>query len=111
MCFHFSKCCPVSKVWDVRLTMERSRAIKCPSVQYQLAGSKKVQQALALPGVVERFIKDPDVVKKIRATFAGLYPLEHVRFLPLVERTIFFHDHHWVCAVDCRRAVALCHTQ
>ncbi|WAR11946.1 GSHB-like protein, partial [Mya arenaria] len=31
---------------------------KCPSVHLQLAGCKKVQQELATPGAVERFIKD-----------------------------------------------------
>ena len=28
--------------WGVRLLLERSRAIKCPSVEYHLAGTKKV---------------------------------------------------------------------
>ena len=60
--------------------MERSRAIKSPTVQYQLAGSKKVQQAMALPEAVEQFISDPETVKRIRSTFAGLYPLDHVSY-------------------------------
>jgi hypothetical protein len=34
------------KCWDARLTIERSTAIKCPSIGYHLAGTKKVQQAL-----------------------------------------------------------------
>jgi len=33
---------PTEKEWDIRLLIERSRAIKCPSVQYHLAGTKKV---------------------------------------------------------------------
>lgn len=28
--------------WDVRLMIERSKALKCPSIQYHLAGTKKV---------------------------------------------------------------------
>lgn len=28
--------------WDARITIERSRAIKCPSIHYHLAGTKKV---------------------------------------------------------------------
>lgn len=28
--------------WDARLLMERSLAIKCPSIHYHLAGTKKV---------------------------------------------------------------------
>lgn len=33
---------PTEKEWQVRLLIERSRAIKCPSIQYHLAGTKKV---------------------------------------------------------------------
>lgn len=32
--------------WAARLKVERSTAIKCPSIGYHLAGTKKVQQAL-----------------------------------------------------------------
>ena len=35
--------------------IERSLAIKSPSIQYHLAGTKKVQQALAAPGTLERY--------------------------------------------------------
>jgi len=41
---------PTEREWDARLMMERSLAIKCPSIQYHLAGTKKIQQALASPG-------------------------------------------------------------
>lgn len=62
--------------WDVRLRMELSRAIKCPSVQYHLAGTKKVQQVLAKPGVLERFFTNKSTVDKLLATFTGLYSLD-----------------------------------
>ncbi len=62
----------------MRLTLERSRAIKCPSAGYHLAGTKKVQQILVHPGVLERFIHDTDAVQRIRATFAGQYSLDLV---------------------------------
>lgn len=64
------------KEWSARLLMERSRAIKCPTVRSQLSGAKKVQQELARPGAVERFVKDAAAVQRIRATFAGLYSLD-----------------------------------
>lgn len=67
---------PSDKIIQARLDMERSKAIKCPSVHYQLAGCKKVQQALANPGTLERFVKDESVLKRIRATFAGQYSLD-----------------------------------
>ncbi|KAM9350287.1 glutathione synthetase-like [Symphorus nematophorus] len=65
------------QAWDARLLMERSRAVKCPDISTHLAGTKKVQQALARPGVLEKFFPDqPQVVEQIRATFAGLYTLD-----------------------------------
>ncbi|XP_069113873.1 glutathione synthetase-like [Argopecten irradians] len=64
------------KDWDTRLMIERSKAIKCPSVQYQLAGTKKVQQELCRPGAVERFIDDVDIALSIRETFAYQYSLD-----------------------------------
>lgn len=67
---------PSEKEWNVRLMMERSLAVKCPSVHMQLAGSKKIQQELARPGVVERFLRDPDICRRIRDTFAGQYSLD-----------------------------------
>ncbi|CAK8684781.1 unnamed protein product [Clavelina lepadiformis] len=62
--------------WDVRLKLEKSCAILCPSVGYQLAGCKKMQEVLAQPNVLEKFIDDEDVVQKMRSTFAGLYALD-----------------------------------
>ena len=45
--------------------MERSKAIKSPSIHYHLAGTKKVQQELAKPGQVERFLGDKVTIKNI----------------------------------------------
>ncbi|XP_040009734.1 glutathione synthetase isoform X2 [Xiphias gladius] len=65
------------QTWDARLLMERSLAVKCPDIATHLAGTKKVQQVLARPGVLEKFFPDqPQVVEQIRATFAGLYTLD-----------------------------------
>ncbi|KAI6217493.1 Glutathione synthetase [Aphelenchoides fujianensis] len=62
--------------WEARLRMELSTAIKTPWIGLQLANTKKVQQVLAKPGVVERFLDDPAEVHSVRATFAGLWGLE-----------------------------------
>ncbi|XP_014476113.1 PREDICTED: glutathione synthetase-like isoform X2 [Dinoponera quadriceps] len=64
------------KEWDARLLIERSLAIKCPSIQYHLAGTKKVQQTLAKPGTVACFLKDEKTAAKVREIFTGLYPLD-----------------------------------
>lgn len=45
---------PTEREWDARLMMEMSLAIKCPSIQYHLAGTKKIQQELAKPGVMNK---------------------------------------------------------
>ncbi|XP_051517775.1 glutathione synthetase-like isoform X1 [Myxocyprinus asiaticus] len=63
--------------WEARLMMERSLAVKCPDISTHLVGTKKVQQELARPGVLERLFPDePETVVQIRATFAGLYTLD-----------------------------------
>lgn len=55
--------------------IEQSFAIKCPTVAYQLVGSKKVQQVLSVPGRLERYV-DTETADKMRSSFAGLYPLD-----------------------------------
>uniref|UniRef100_G3X0R0 Glutathione synthetase n=1 Tax=Sarcophilus harrisii TaxID=9305 RepID=G3X0R0_SARHA len=63
--------------WEARLLLERSCAVKCPDVATQLVGTKKVQQELSRPGVLESLIPDqPEAVARLRATFAGLYSLD-----------------------------------
>jgi hypothetical protein len=55
---------PSATEWETRLLLERSQAIKCPSMALQLAGAKKIQQVLAEPGVLEDFLlgsNRPDV--------------------------------------------------
>ncbi|XP_002125323.2 glutathione synthetase-like [Ciona intestinalis] len=67
---------PTTKHWEVRKLIELSCAIKSPSIAHQLVGSKKLQQVLAKPGVLEKFIKDENAVKRLRDTFAELYSLD-----------------------------------
>ena len=57
-----------------RELLERTDAALCPSVAYQLAGAKKVQQDLAAPGVLERFLPSPADAEAARACFAGAAP-------------------------------------
>ncbi|XP_061536689.1 glutathione synthetase-like isoform X2 [Phycodurus eques] len=65
------------QAWDARLMMECSLAVKCPDISTHLAGTKKVQQVLVKPGVLEQFFPDQlQVVEQVRATFAGLYTLD-----------------------------------
>ena len=64
--------------WQARALLEASRATKCPSLGYHLAGTKKVQQALARPGVLESMYSSDsseDDIANMRKAFAGLYAL------------------------------------
>lgn len=67
---------PTEREWQVRLLIERSQAIKCPSIHYHLAGTKKVQQSLAYPNALNIFLKDNNKIKQIQEVYAGLYSLE-----------------------------------
>jgi len=67
---------PSDLEWEARLKIEKSRAVKCPSIAYHLLTAKKFQQALAAPGVLERFLDDAEAVKRVRSTFVGLYGLD-----------------------------------
>ncbi|CAI7658501.1 unnamed protein product [Penicillium manginii] len=61
--------------WDARLQLEKSTAIKCPSVLGHLTTFKKVQQALTEPGALERFLS-PSEVARIRETFVPVHRLD-----------------------------------
>ena len=60
---------------EARLRLERSRAIKCPSILAHLATFKKVQQELAVPGVLERFLPREEATT-LSETFAPMFPLD-----------------------------------
>ena len=70
---------PTQAEWDARLMMERSLAVKSPSINYHLAGTKKVQQELARAGQVEKFLGDNLQISAVKEIFTGLYSLDHVR--------------------------------
>ena len=70
--------------YSTRFLLERSRAINCPTIALQLAGSKKIQQILTQDGVLEEFLCNPkrrlvfgiDEVKALRDTFMAMWSLE-----------------------------------
>ncbi|KAL8734818.1 MAG: hypothetical protein Q9166_001170 [cf. Caloplaca sp. 2 TL-2023] len=72
---------PSPSAWKARLQLERSAAIKCPSILTHLAGSKKIQQELATPNSphLANFLSrtsSADMVDRVRNTFAAIYPLD-----------------------------------
>ncbi|OQS05721.1 hypothetical protein THRCLA_02184 [Thraustotheca clavata] len=66
---------PTEQEWVGRYNIETSLAIKCPNVTYHLAGTKKVQQVLANPSQLRRFMSESES-KILEACFTGLYGLE-----------------------------------
>ena len=67
--------------WKARLHLERSAAIKCPSILTHLAGSKKIQQVLATPSSphLSHFLSSTSsaaYIDRIRNTFTAIYPLD-----------------------------------
>ncbi|KAM3076144.1 Glutathione synthetase [Clarireedia jacksonii] len=74
---------PDESAWKGRLQIERSNAIKCPTVLTQLAGAKKVQQVLATPrnpsspSPLARFLKPEEAdLAKLEGTFTNIFPLD-----------------------------------
>ncbi|KAL2074695.1 hypothetical protein VTL71DRAFT_8474 [Oculimacula yallundae] len=73
---------PDASAWQARLQIERSNAIKCPTILTQLAGAKKVQQVLAtptsstLPSVLQRLNTDDSSIQGLESTFTNIFPLD-----------------------------------
>nr|XP_026689735.1 glutathione synthetase-like [Ciona intestinalis] len=67
---------PTPLHWEARKTIEMSLAIKSPSAAHQLVGCKKLQEVLARPGVLEKFLKDKGTIEKLRSTFAEMHSLD-----------------------------------
>ena len=95
---------PDAAAWDARFHLERSAAIKCPTVLTQIAGTKKVQQVLATPTttsaatatssvadapplILEQFLRRASssssavsdasaAAAQIARTFTNIYPLD-----------------------------------
>jgi hypothetical protein len=56
---------PTESEWSARELIEYSAAVKCPNISYHLAGTKKVQQVLANPSELEKFM-NPEECAQLR---------------------------------------------
>lgn len=61
--------------YATRGILERSRAVQCPSIALQLAGSKKIQEFLSRPDVLERFLTE-EQARAIRDTWVSMWSLD-----------------------------------
>eukprot|EP01120_Amphizonella_sp_Union-15-10_P008299 TRINITY_DN2967_c0_g1_i1.p1 TRINITY_DN2967_c0_g1~~TRINITY_DN2967_c0_g1_i1.p1 ORF type:complete len:357 (-),score=76.55 TRINITY_DN2967_c0_g1_i1:40-1110(-) len=66
---------PSQKEWDGRLLLERSKAVKCPSIAYHLTGTKKIQQVLFDKSKLESIV-GKEIADQLRVCFTGLYGLD-----------------------------------
>lgn len=80
---------------DTRDQIEGSLAIKCPNISYHLAGCKKVQQVPAAEGVLERLLPSGGDSVRLRAFFAGLWPLGS-EGTAAVEQLALLHPERYV---------------
>ena len=62
--------------YETRYKLESSIAIKCPSIQLQLAGGKKVQQVLAQSGVLQRYLPEPADQKSLLDSWMDMWGLD-----------------------------------
>jgi len=90
--------------------LERSLAVKCPSVNYFLAGTKRVQQRLAQPGCLQRWLTDSEA-KEISQTFAGLYSFEVVSISYAPMYSILSPNRQSVISKHAEKIAQTCNTR
>lgn len=61
--------------WDLRLLLEQSRAIKCPSINFHISGAKKFQQVLSDRKKLERFLSSSEA-DRISHLFCKFWSLD-----------------------------------
>lgn len=66
---------PTETEWESRLILETSKAIKCPTLLFQLSGAKKIQQLLTNKVLIEKYLSN-EKIEKITDTFVNIYPLD-----------------------------------
>lgn len=59
--------------WKGREKVELSNAIKCPTIGYQLAGTKKIQQSLYDPLKLKIFLENEEEILRLRKHFASKF--------------------------------------
>ena len=66
---------PEQSCWDARLLVEKSTAVKCPSIPYHLTGAKKVQQLLCSEEILSKYLTKEEV-SSVLTVFAPMSGLE-----------------------------------
>ena len=98
---------PADAEWEGRLLIERSFAVKCPSIGQHLAGTKKVQQVLADPAMLARFVS-PEQAAGLSSCFAGLHGLDEAHPPPCAHPVHSVHSMLTLCLPSARHVLATC---
>lgn len=77
--------------WAARVILEKSSAVKCPSLLTQLSGSKKIQQILTSAETIKKFLPDIDSeeLKTLLSSFVAIYPLDDTEEGKLAKKLAF----------------------
>lgn len=79
--------------------MERSQASSCPSLAYQLVGTKKMQQVLARKGMVERYMFVGVISYYERAPGLGILFSSRIEVSDNAKLHISLNFHMLVCVL------------
>lgn len=64
------------RCWEAREAIERSSAVKCPSLPHHLVGFKKIQQLLCDGAILRRFTTSEESAVRLSSTFMGQHSLD-----------------------------------
>lgn len=86
------------QIWDSRLYLEKTLAIKCPSVLTQLSGAKKVQQLLTQQDIVKSVVPELNEadLAKLMSTFVKIYPLDDSEEGKFAKKQALEHPQNYV---------------
>lgn len=80
-------------MYSARETLELSAAIKCPGIAFHLTGLKKMQESLAQPGALEKFVGAADA-ERLKNVFEEMHPAADAA--PGVLERVRARPHDWV---------------
>ncbi|EDQ89958.1 uncharacterized protein MONBRDRAFT_16669 [Monosiga brevicollis MX1] len=92
---------PTPACWEARLNIETSAAVKVPNAAAHLVGTKKMQQVLAQPGILEKFLSAAEATT-LAKTFTRFYSLDAADYATpaaleaVLEQEIYAHPDDWV---------------
>lgn len=84
--------------WSARVILEKSLAIKSPSLLTQLSGSKKIQQILTTTETVKKFLPEisETALTELLSTFVTIYPLDDTVEGKLAKKLAFEEPERFV---------------